>query len=302
MKIYMAGLFPSRNRANFSYAGKTRNPVIEYPYDLESYHYLNGANAAPDFYRNVAKKKIFLDSGAFTMFTKGVTIELSEYADYIKANRDWIEVASNIDEIGRGKEKESWDNQKALERLNVKVNPVHHARDADSWLLKYMAEGYDYIFLGGMVAEKISYLQEWLDHVFGKYLTRKDGTAKIKTHGFGITSTAIMRRYPWYSVDSTTWLNGGRFGEILLDLPGGDRRMTISSQSPRVKMQDMHYDTQSPYAKAQLKKYFESLGYDPEQLRVNPDLCNNFNIEYFERMAKRKDPVFKSSQLAATLF
>ena len=302
MRIYLAGLFPSRTRGAFTHNGKTINPVVSYPFDLESYHYLNSARDASSYYRLQARKKIFLDSGAFTMFTKGIKIELSEYADYIKTNADWIHVSSNLDEIGRGKEQESWDNQKTLERLGAKIQPVHHARDNDKWLLKYIAEGYDYIFLGGMVAEKTNYLHEWLDHVWGKYLTKKDGTARIKVHGFGITSTAVIRRYPWYSVDSTTWLNGGRFGEILLDLPAGDRRLTISRQSPRVKIPDMHYDTLPPITKKQLTDYFVSLGYDPELMRTSPDLCNSFNIQYFERMMKRPDPTFKVNQQAATLF
>ncbi len=202
-----------------------------YPYDLESFHYLRRVSAAAKYYRE-KKKDIFLDSGAFSMFTQKIKVDLGEYASYIKKNQDIIHIASNLDEIGRGKEKESYRNQKTLERMGAKIQPVHHARDDDKWLLKYMAEGYDYIFLGGMVPETSKYLKEWLDHIFGKYLTRKDGSAKIKVHGFGLTTVDLMRRYPWYSVDSTSWVLAGRFGNIYLDLPHGDAKIYISDQSP----------------------------------------------------------------------
>jgi hypothetical protein len=34
-----------------------------------------------------------------------------------------------------------------------------------------------------------------------------------KVHGFGITSPWLVKRYPFYSVDSTSWKAGGRYGD-----------------------------------------------------------------------------------------
>ena len=93
-----------------------------------------------------------MDSGAFSAFTLGAKLDLNKYARYLRQNADIVHVASNVDVIGRDKEQETYDNQKLLENLlgpNI-VMPVHHVRDHDDWLKRYIDEGYDYIFIGGM--------------------------------------------------------------------------------------------------------------------------------------------------------
>jgi len=306
MRIYCAGLV----QGGFVFRAKKSSKQIAlledlrraYPYDLESYHYIKENDEAIEYYRHL-KKTIFLDSGAFSMFTQGIKIDLKVYADYIKAHADVIHVASNLDEIGQHREQDSYNNQRALERYGVKVQPVHHARDDDKWLLKYMAEGYDYIFLGGMVAESTKYLRGWLDHVWHKYLTNKDGSAKIKVHGFGLTTVELMRRYPWYSVDSTSWVITGRFGSIYLDMPGRDFKLFISDQSPTKKDWDRHYDTLSPLLRGRVDEYIRSLGYDPALLRTDYGWRDHWNIAFFMRMMQRPEPVFLSThQPVVSLF
>lgn len=295
MRIYLAGLI----QTGFVWRGNSRSENVllseevrlHYPYDLESYHYLRDTRNAPDYFRH-HKKTIFLDSGAFSMFTQNIKVDLNEYATYIKTNKDFIHIASNLDEIGRGKEQESYNNQKILERYGAKIQPVHHARDDDKWLQKYLAEGYDYIFLGGMVPESTPYLRGWLDHIFGKYLVKKDGSAKVKVHGFGLTTTELMRRYPWYSVDSTSWVLAGRFGNIYLDFNDRDIKVCISDRSPRTKDWDQHYDTLDPVAREMVDARLIELGYEPSLLRTHYGWRDHFNIQFFKRFMDRPDPVY----------
>lgn len=297
MKIYLAGLRQGTGSKNTENGVLARDVAQAYPYQLESYHYINSDREAPEYYREV-KKSIFMDSGAFSMFTKGVSIPLSQYADYLKANADWIHVGSNLDVIGRGKEQESYDNQKTLEGFGARVCPVHHARDADKWLLRYMAEGYDYIFLGGMVPETKGYLLGWLDHIWEKCLTRKDGSAKIKVHGFGLTTLDLVERYPWHSVDSTRWMWLGRYGQVFVDMPDGrDIMVHISSQSPRLHKYDAHFDTLSPPNRRLIEDRFVGDGYDPEQLRTMYGLRDRWNIEFFRRICEREPRPFKRRQV-----
>ena len=65
---------------------------------LESYYYLK----RPKKIATIRERgtKIFLDSGAFTMFTKGVKIDLEQYAQFIIRHQDIIEVVANLDAIG----------------------------------------------------------------------------------------------------------------------------------------------------------------------------------------------------------
>lgn len=296
MRVYMAAMYLPR-------AGdKDILPSADgYEWDLESYHYMRDL---PKILARLKERKrsVFLDSGAFTMFRKNIVVDLGQYAAYIKSHKDHFHVASNLDEIGAGKEDVTWNNQKILERMGAMVQPVFHARDDDKWLEKYIAEGYDYIFLGGMVPESTKYLREWLDHVFGKYFTRKDGTAKIKVHGFGLTTFSLMRRYPWFSVDSTSWLMTAMYGGILLDLPHGITTMQISEKSNRNKDWDMHYDTLSPVKQGAVDTYIRGENFDPLVLRKEYSMRCQFNLAFFKKLSRHPDPVFRARRQAASLF
>lgn len=306
MKIYLAGLV----QTGFVWRGNSASENVlltetirnAYPYDLESYHYLRDTRHAPEFFRE-KKKKIFLDSGAFSMFTQGIKVDLREYAEYIKTNADWIEVASNLDEIGAGKEEQTYANQKTLERYGVKVQPVHHARDADHYLQRYLDEGYDYIFLGGMVPESTEYLRGWLDRMWDRYLCHPDGSPRVKVHGFGLTTAELMFRYPWYSVDSTSWVMTGRFGAVYLDLPHRDVKVVFSDQSPKHRdLAGAHYDTLDPLTKEAVDARVKELGYDPALLRTHYGWRDHFNIAYFQRVHSRACTRLDRSLLMSGLF
>jgi hypothetical protein len=217
MKIYAADVYHG-NRC-IPRSGSIHGRVTEhyrYPFVLESYYYINQPEKLRAIRHN--QQRIFLDSGAYSAFTQGARISPKAYAGFIERNADIIELASSLDVIGAGNEQQSYDNLKALERLLGRgaVLPVHHARDDDKWLQRYLAEGYDYIALGGMVKENTAFLKQWLDHVWHYYLTNPDGTARIKVHGFGQTTRELMFRYPWHSVDSTSWVMASNFGSVMM--------------------------------------------------------------------------------------
>lgn len=263
--------------------------AFDHPWCLESYHYFRGSkvDGLRERRKDVGPHDIFLDSGAFSMFTQKVAVNMEAYAEYILENQDLFHTASNLDHIGRGGEQKTYDNQKHLESLGVKVQPVHHARDDDKWLVKYLDEGYDYIFLGGMVPESTEYLRVWLDRVWSKYLTNPDGTARIKVHGFGLTTYELMFRYPWFSVDSTSWIMGSRMGTIYLDMPHKQVKIKISDQSPSAKDMEQHYDTLNPMAREAVDEYIIGMGFNPDDLRTQYGLRDLFNARYFTRIQDR---------------
>lgn len=219
--------------------------LIDYPHMLESYHYIK----KNENWIIGARKhgiKFFLDSGAFSAFNSGIEINLDQYAAFLHGYKDIICVASSLDDTSKN-EQRSWDNQRALESLGCKVQPVFHAREDERWLVKYLDAGYDYIFLGGMVPEQTSWLQVWLDRLWTKYLTKADGTARVKVHGFGLTTRSLMFRYPWYSVDSTSWIMTAANGSVNLDLPRmdgsiNDIQVDFSAKSPALPdLESWHY-------------------------------------------------------------
>ena len=301
VKIYLAARY-NGNRADPTSSNPNQAAAASepYPYHLESYHYVGKGQCDRLIRQN--GHKIFMDSGAFSMFTLGVKVDLDKYGKFLHTRSDYIEVASNVDAIGSGLEKESYANQKYLEslKLSVPVCPVHHARDRDEWLVKYLDEGYDYIFLGGMVPETTGYLVDWLDHIWDKYLANPDGTARVKVHGFGLTTFELMDRYPWYSVDSTSWVMISMFGNILMEVGGKARAITFSSQSPNVKNEGKSFWSLDAATQAHLRKVLADEGFTPEELSTNYGMRDKWNIRYFRRYMDKPKPVFERK--AVTFF
>lgn len=301
LRIYLAARYHG-GRAD----AQSNNPLQiasasePYPYHLESYHYAQHNRFDALIRRN--GHKIFMDSGAFSMFTLGVDVDLDAYGSYLVEHQDFVEIASNVDVIGRNQEQGSYDNQKYLEslKLPVRVCPVHHARDHDSWLVKYLDEGYDYVFLGGMVPETTGYLVDWLDHIWDKYLALPDGSARVKIHGFGLTTFELMERYPWYSVDSTSWVMAGMFGSIFMPVNGKPKAFSISKQSPQTKTQDKSYWSLDAHTQAIVSQQIRDKGFDPDVLASGYGYRDAWNIRFFREYAKGLRPTFERS--AVTFF
>jgi hypothetical protein len=301
VKIYLAARYngnradPSSGNPNQAAAGSE-----EYPYHLESYHYVGKGQHDRIIRQN--GHQIFMDSGAFSMFTLGSTVNLDAYARFMSTRSDYIEVASNVDAIGAGKEQESYDNQKYLEslKLPVPVCPVHHARDRDEWLVKYLDEGYEYLFLGGMVPETTGYLIDWLDHIWDKYLANPDGTARIKIHGFGLTTFELMDRYPWFSVDSTSWVMISMFGNILMNVGGKPRAVSFSEKSPTTKQEGKSFWSLDAATQDHLRAVLAEEGFKPEELAINYGMRDKWNIRFFRRYMSKPRPVFE--RRAVTFF
>lgn len=327
MKIYMAGIYAGGRGAALSASPHLRvTRMVKYPHLLESFHYMS-----PSMVRDIREHKdtIFLDSGAFSMFTQGAKVDLKKYAQFIHDHPDIIEVASNLDAIGEGKEELTYANQKALEGMGVKIQPVHHVRDADHWLKRYMDEGYDYIFLGGMVPESTQTLQVWLDRIWDHYLTDEQGRARVKVHGFGLTTLSLMFRYPWHSVDSTSWVMVSRFGSIFLDFPQPDGTVKdykidfSEHSSKKTDITSWHYLSLTRDEQRRVDARLEELeaartdrnpeleaeleaqtgykqGYNPEALAKSYGWRDHMNVNYFRRAMKRRVDTFLVSQ--ETLF
>jgi len=317
MKIFMAGYYAGRDGIEDTQSIHLRISQMDrrYPHILESYHYIKDKPMIAQKIRE-HKNKIFLDSGAFSMHTKNVQVDLTSYAKFIRDNSDIIHTAANLDAIKPRHEQLSYDRLKQLEGLGVKPMPVHHVRDRGYWLQKYLDEGYDYIALGGMVGENKKILKRWLDHVWRKYLLKPDGTPKVRVHAFGLTDSRFMFRYQWASCDSTAWIMTSRNGGIFLDLPSGglikDCKIEFSSRSSkRFDVKSSHFNVLTPLNKkavlarleqlegerikypeeAELQKLVNyKMGFNSEAFSESYGWRDIANIFYFGRLMNRFKP------------
>ena len=245
MKIYLAGLYTS----NFGRAGRLYNALTEAEkvhrdgvrYILESYHYIGRQSYIDKIRRD--DTKVFLDSGAFSAFTKGVKVDMPKYCRYIQANMDIIETvddtvcASVLDSIGSAQG--TYENQVAMEGLGVRPLPCFHYGEDERYLEWYVAN-YDHITLGGMVPISTPQLKFWLDRIWNDYLIDDAGRPRIRVNGFGLTTQSLMKRYPWYSVDSSSWVQIAATGNVLEPDLGV---IAVSESSPAAKQANRHLDS-----------------------------------------------------------
>jgi hypothetical protein len=216
------------------------------------------------------KPLLFLDSGAFSAYQHGVEVDMDAYIEFIKKYESWIDVVASMDVIADPVA--SYENLKYMEEQGLNPMPVFHTGHEDpKWLKRYIDEGYDYIGLGGMARRGAirTQLMTMLDDLWRKYLLDSDGMPLVKVHGFGMTSVAIMLRYPWYSCDSASWVvasrHGGvyvpkfRAGEYIYD--ESPWTISISTRSPYLKEHYKHIDTFPTGARNKILEYFEEKGY-----------------------------------------
>lgn len=247
MHLYIAGLYTSHFHLSgnpYRKASPAAQALRRYvdTYLLESYHYIHKGKHVENIRRH--GDKVFLDSGAFSSFSLGVTVDIGAYAEFIKENQDIIRMASVLDAIGDPKG--TLDNQRDLERRGVQVLPCFHFGEP-WWYLEHYIANYEYFTIGGMVPIQNNKLEVWLDELWGKYLTDNNGVAKNKVHGFGLTTRRLMEKYPWYSVDSSSWVQAASTGRVVF--PEHNTGIVISKRSPQAKIFRQHFDTLSDQEK-----------------------------------------------------
>jgi len=155
-------------------------------------------------------KTFFLDSGAFSAFTIGEQIDVNEYGRFCLANKSYVRPYANLDVIGDWKG--TLVNQRRLESMGLAPMPVFHlATPAEPWgLLDDLCRRYDYFAIGGVATKNFTPSEKrvFLDKCWAIIMRRWTPARPIKVHGFGVTGQRLLEAYPWYSVDSTSWIVG----------------------------------------------------------------------------------------------
>lgn len=270
MKIYLAGIFTS----NFDKHGRMYALLDEaeryhrdrVPYFLESYHYIGRQSALDKIRRD--NVQVFLDSGAYSAFTKGVEVDLKAYCRYILENDDIIvkdggvRCASVLDSIGNPLQ--TWENQQAMERLGAAPLPCYHYGD-DERYLEYYISHYEYITIGGMVPISNKQLEYWLDRIWATYLTDSSGTPRCKIHGFGLTSLQLIEDYPWHSVDSSAWVLRAANGIIMIPNVGA---FFVSNNSPSRQNEGQHVNSMLPAYRDTIIQAVEGAGFSMERIQT----------------------------------
>lgn len=155
---------------------------------------------------------LFLDSWWFAIRTRWLKLSVVDYAKYIQKYGSMYNVIANMDTKNV---EETLKNQHFLEKETGKtITPIYHADEFIQWnhkLLEDYCANYDYVALwwiaGGSFKKNI--IEKYYNFCFKTWMKYK-----TKFHWFWVTTDFFLKRYPFYSVDSTTWLSAGKFMRI----------------------------------------------------------------------------------------
>jgi len=113
-------------------------------------------------------------------------------------------------------------NFRKMQKAGLNVVPTYHAGEDTSFLEIYIKEC-DFVGIGGMAHLPQAVRIGMLDRLWEKFLCDKQGMPKVKVHGFGMTDWQLVRRYPWWSVDSTAALMNAASANVYIPVRHGGK-------------------------------------------------------------------------------
>lgn len=205
---------------------------------------------------------LIVDSGAFSAFTQGKAVNVSEYADFCLKNAEVITKAVNLDVIDpQGPEiaaEKGMLNFDYMLTRGIDAMPVFHARERTKWLDEMLVKGARYIGLSGTSLVSPVENKAWHKLIWS-YATDEGGRALANFHAFGDTAEHSMLAYPWYSADSATWMiQAGRAARVKL------RGKSYQLRSKSIRGHD-YISNDDPLPKKEAwQADFRELGLDPD--------------------------------------
>jgi hypothetical protein len=195
MKVYFAGISGHKKRLEYLKKFGANKLMLTFA-EVKSYN------------RNMPRFKegnfdILFDSGAFSLWRRGISIDIQEYCKYLLMHN--IGKYITLDKIGN--HSETMVNQKIMEDFGMNPIPVYHLNSPIENLYE-ICEKYSYVCLGGTVGSQFSVRLKFFTEVFEHFPNHK-------FHGLGLTDSRLTEQFPFYSVDSTTWLCAAKAGKIL---------------------------------------------------------------------------------------
>lgn len=208
------------------FSGVEQETYLDILYDLGirnflmSYEYLKGRGIKQ--LKKYPDMHLFIDSGAYTYqndpqyesWTEEQWVtQIKEYLAWAKKHKDSIFAIADLDlqylpNVGYEKVYE-WRKQyfePFMLETGIPVCFIYHEDGLEEW--EYMCKRYPYVGLS-LAIDKVDGGSDILRQMFiiaEKYNTLCQGMAS--------TNTKLLMQYPFYTVDSTTWLAGLKYGEI----------------------------------------------------------------------------------------
>ena len=265
------------------------------------FSYLNDKKSIEKYIQNETRPAMLVDSGAFSVAHSGASVDIDEYIKYINEHpmiENFIELdvipypVLTIDTAKESAEK-SWDNYLyMIERLNepYKLLPVYHYEED----IKYFKQMLEFTYKGKHIPficlnYKMGNSKEKTEAYFTKIfdIIKNSSNPDVKIHILGLTVFDILKKFPFYSADSTTHIKQAAYG-LLFSSWGpiniGDRNTKFSN-----------YKYMASEARKALNDEVNSFGYNLDELTKDVYLRTQYNIDFTMNFLKD----YKYSQVKA---
>lgn len=232
--------------------------------------------------------KFFIDCGAFTAFTQGITINIDDYINYINEIIDYVDIVASLDVIG-GPQDTDTDRQTYENYLYIKQRikypgkllPTFHFGDDIKYLNLYLQDmDINYIAFGALVAKNKESVINFCSYC---YNTINKVRPDIHIHAFGMTSKTVLQKFPFSSADSTGWIMTAANGSIMT--PWGT--VNVSEKSKVDKHNYFNLDTT---AQSYIQDYVKQLGFTMEQCCSDYKVRTLINIMYLKQFQDNHKP------------
>lgn len=286
--IYFAGV-PFESNVGKDIREKERCVLLSQLNDRPTiYKWINELKTNPN-----SKCHLFIDSGAFSAWTKGKQIDVDEYIDFINKNKDYITIAASVDKIpGEARTahvaseedvaeaaEQTWENFLYMRsKLIDKSKLLYTFHVGEPWSFLEQALAYEdeygkipYLALGGLVGKNKDIQRAFIEKCFE--IIKSSKNPNIKVHGFGLTRLGYLEQYPFYSADSTAWLmtaiNGGIFS-----------KWGTLKVSDRSIYREDHVNNKLEAGQEEIKSYIESKGFTLDELMHSDLKRQEWNYRY----------------------
>lgn len=187
--------------------------------------------------------EFMLDSGAFTAFKMGKEVTLDGYCGFLDTLRmDGLmpDCYYTLDVIGQPEQ--TLRNYEIMLSRGFKPIPIATRGDTEETVNAYYQTS-DYVAFGGLASANLAGAQ-WAAKMI-------EWSAGRKAHLLGMTRWPLIKLLKPYSVDSSSWKQGGRFGTVSVYMGHGVMELLHPRQLTRAKLN------------RRVAERIRKLGYDP---------------------------------------
>lgn len=178
--------------------------------------------------------KLMIDNGAFTIHRRGGQLDIDKYIDWLNDRIDYIDYAIALDDIpGRWGEVKTWE-QVMNSPINTwnnylymidrvikpeKLLPVFHMGESFEHLENMVNDDRllsNYICISGNKELTNKQREEWYDKCF--HIIRNSKRPNLRVHCLGSATIQNAEKFPFISMDATSWIMTAANGSILSDV------------------------------------------------------------------------------------